>query len=57
MAAVVGEGAVPGVFRAPGFRLDKITILLQTAIGVLRMEGPSLDPPYINILESRKLRI
>ena len=57
MAALVGEGAVPGVLRDTGLGVDKINILLQTAIGVLRIEGPSLDPPYINILESRKLRI
>ena len=29
-------------------------ILLQTSIGVLYIEGASLDPPYISILESRK---
>ena len=57
MAALVREGAVPGVLRGQGLGVDKINILLQTAIGVLRIEEPSLDPPYINILESRKLRI
>ena len=50
-------GMVWGGFRASGLGVDKINILLQTSIGVLRIEGPSLDPPYINILESRKLRI
>ena len=41
----------------PGAGLDKINILLQSSIGVLRIEGAALDPPYISILESRKLRI
>ena len=56
-AALVGEGAVRGGFLASGLGVDKINILLQTSIGVLRIEGSPLDPPYINILESRKLRI
>ena len=38
----------------PGLGPDKINILLQTSIGVLRIEGASLDPPYISILEPRK---
>ena len=49
-----GEGAVQGVVGRPGLGLDKINILLQTSIGVLRIEGASLDPPYISILEPRK---
>ena len=56
--AVGGEGGtVGGVVPDTGARLDKINIWLQTSIGVLRIEGASLDPPYISILESRKLRI
>ena len=54
MAALGGEGAVRGVIERPGLGLDKINILVQTSIGVLRIEGASLDPPYISILESRK---
>ena len=57
MAALGGEGAVGGVVADPGLGVDKIHIWLQTSIGVLRIEGSSLDPPYISILESRKLRI
>ena len=42
------------VVGGQGLGVDKINILLQTSIGVLRIEGASLDPPYISILESRK---
>ena len=49
-----GEGALRGVRERQGLGLDKINILLQTSIGVLRIEGASLDPPYISILEPRK---
>ena len=55
--ALGGEAPLRGSIRGPGFGVDKINILLQTSIGVLRIEGASLDPPYISILESRKLRI
>ena len=48
-----GRGG-PGVVGVTGLGVDKINILLQTSIGVLRIEGASLDPPYISILESRK---
>ena len=54
MAALGGEGAVGGGCERPGLGVDKIDILLQTSIGVLRIEGASLDPPYISVLESRK---
>ena len=54
MAALGGEGAVPGACGSPGLGVDKINISLQTSIGVLNIEGASLDPPYISILESRK---
>ena len=49
-----GEGAVGGVIERLGLGVDKINMLVQTSIGVLRIEGASLDPPYISILESRK---
>ena len=48
-------GLIPA--RAQGARLDKSPILLQSSIGVLEIEGASLEPPYISILESGKLRI
>ena len=57
MAALGGVGAVRVGIRGQGLGVDKINILLQTSIGVLRIEGASLDPPYISLLESRKLRI
>ena len=58
MAALGGEGAVGGALWRHGLGVDKINILLQTAIGVLRIEDAALDTPYISILKSRKkLRI
>ena len=57
MAALGGVGAVRVGIRGQGLGVDKINILLQTSIGVLRIEGASLDPPYNSNLESRKLRI
>ena len=45
--ALGGEAPLRGSIRGPGFRVDKINILLQTSIGVLRIEGASLDPPII----------
>ena len=35
------------VVESHGLGVDKINISLQTSIGVLRIEGASLDPPYI----------
>ena len=52
--ALGGEAPLRGGIGGPGLGVDKIDILLQTSIGVLRIEGVSLDPPYISILESRK---
>ena len=49
-----GEGAIRGVCGRQSLGVDKIDILLQTSIGVLRIEAASLGPPCISILETRK---
>ena len=57
MAAVEEEGALRGVLPCQGLGLDKITILLQSSIGVLKIESAELDPPYIISWNLEKLRI
>ena len=52
-----GEGALRGVFPWPGLGLDKISILLRSSIGVLKIESAELDPPYIISWNLEKLRI
>ena len=57
MAALGREGALGGGLRRAGLGVDKINILLQTAIGVLRFEDAALDTPYIVSWNPGRLRI